>query len=417
MSYYLLTQTYNPNIYKNIFFKKVENEESNQKTLISFSLYDNLCKFKKQIENNYDHWDNIKKYTNPYEFIHTLIPNQKISISKMKPLSRSFYKMIELCKIFKIFEKWENKQIDTFHLAEGPGGFIEASVYVRNNKNDNYYGMTLVNDDPGCPGWRKSKLFLDNNSNVNIIYGEDNNGDLLSLENFKYCYKRWKNKMELITGDGGIDVSSDFNKQEKLVSKLIIAELMYAIVMQKEGGSYILKIFDIFSKLTLDILFILSNLYEEVYIVKPYTSRLANSEKYIYCNNFLVEDSEKFYEVFINNFEKLNNYDNIETILDINFDYYFLNRIEEINAILGQQQLENIINTINLINNRNNFEKLECMKKNNIQKCIVWCEKYDIPFNKIYLSNNIFLNNTNNIAPTFNFSSLQNKNIVENSNE
>ena len=223
--------------------------------------------------------------------------------------------------------------------------------------------------------------------------------------------------MELITGDGGIDVSSDFNKQEKLVSKLIIAELMYAIVMQKEGGSYILKIFDIFSKLTLDILFILSNLYEEVYIVKPHTSRLANSEKYIYCNNFLVEDSEKFYEVFINNFEKLNNYDNIETILDINFDYYFLNRIEEINAILGQQQLENIINTINVINNRNNFEKLECMKKNNIQKCIVWCEKYDIPFNKIYLSNNIFLNNTNNIVPTFNFSSLQNKNIVENSNE
>ena len=101
--------------------------------------------------------------------------------------------MIEICKIFKVFEKWEDRNIETFHLAEGPGGFIEASCYIRNNKNDKYYGMTLINEDPGCPGWKKSKIFLENKSNVNIIYGEDKTGDLLSLENFKYCYKRWKN--------------------------------------------------------------------------------------------------------------------------------------------------------------------------------------------------------------------------------
>jgi hypothetical protein len=33
------------------------------------------------------------------------------------------------------------------------------------------------------------------------------------------------------------------------------------------------------------------------------------------------------------------------------------------------------------------------MKKNNIQKCISWCEKHDIPSIKLSFSNNIFLSN------------------------
>ena len=57
--------------------------------------------------------------------------------------------------------------------------------------------------------------------------------------------------MHIITGDGGIDVSNDFNKQEELVSKLIVSQIIYAITMQKKGGHFILKIFDIFSKFVL----------------------------------------------------------------------------------------------------------------------------------------------------------------------
>jgi hypothetical protein len=90
---------------------------------------------------------------------------------------------------------------------------------------------------------------------------------------------------------------------------------------------------------------------------------------------------------------KLNDTKNINSILNIDHDYYFLNKIEEINAILGQRQLENIITTLNIITNRNNHEKIESMKKNNIQKCISWCEKHDIPSIKLSFSNNIFLSN------------------------
>ena len=402
MSYYNLISIKNPEIHNSVSFSVNEPTPPLPACYISYSLCDYLSKFKKQIEVSSDAWDNIKKYTNPYEFIHTLIPGNKVSISKLKPLSRSFYKMIELWKMFKIGEiKNVNpssppksslmSNISTFHLAEGPGGFIEATSYMRKNPNDTYYGMTLINDDPGCPGWKKSNTFLENNPNVNIVNVEDGTGDILKIENYKYCKDKFMNSMDIITADGGIDVSDDFNKQEKLVSKLLVAEVIYAVTMQKKGGHFILKIFDIFSKLTLDMLYLLSSLYSDVYITKPHTSRLANSEKYIVCKNFLLEDSSGLYEVFCNEFSKLDTPEEIHSILNLEHDYYFLNKIEEINVVLGQRQLENIITTLNMITNRNNYDKIDSMKKLHIQKCITWCEKHDISCIKLYASNNIFL--------------------------
>ena len=96
-----------------------------------------LSKIKGLIDKHLKDWDVIKKYTNTYEFIHTTIPGQKVSISKIKPISRAFFKLIEIYNTFDIFEDMADN-INTFHLAEGPGGFIEATVYKRkSNKKDN----------------------------------------------------------------------------------------------------------------------------------------------------------------------------------------------------------------------------------------------------------------------------------------
>ena len=52
--------------------------------------------------------------------------------------------MIEICNTFHLLDPYKNIDIKTFHLAEGPGGFIEAMVHMRQNPNDTYYGMTLI---------------------------------------------------------------------------------------------------------------------------------------------------------------------------------------------------------------------------------------------------------------------------------
>ena len=359
--------------------------------VINKTLFKYLKKVKTQIDNCQMQWDKYKKYTNPYEYIHTVIPNAKQSVCSLKPLSRSFYKMIEISTTLNILEDLrQKKECKTFHLAEGPGGFIEAIVKMRNNPNDVYYGMTLLNSqDINVPGWNKSKYFLETNSNVIIEKGLDGKGDLMNPENLLDCYIRFQNTMDLITGDGGFDFSYDFNNQESECSKLILCQIFFAIAMQKTGGTFIVKFFDTFTRVSIEMLYLLSTMYEEVFFIKPNTSRRANSEKYIVCKKFRAInniDIKKMYSI-MQEMQK----ESLIGLLDIEVPYIFWNKIEEYNAIFGQQQLENIHLTLQLISQDNKRDNLENMKKTNIQKSIHWCQKYNFPYNKSISSSNIFL--------------------------
>lgn len=377
MSYYLL-----PSFLSNLEIENISIVLGNNEEIISKSLFNYLNFMKQEIFNYEDLWDIFKKYSNPYEYIHTIIPNLKISVSKLKPISRSFYKLIELYNILNI-DKDFNYSINSFHLAEGPGGFIEAMTHLRSRyPDDKYYGMTLINENSDIiPGWKKSYNFLNSNKNIFIEYGKDKKGDLLNVNNLWYCYDKYKDSIDLITGDGGFDFSNDFNKQEINANKLIFSQMCFAIAMQKKNGCFILKIFDIFTNATIDILYILSQLYKKIYIVKPNTSRYANSEKYVICKYFKNINILPILKKLSTIYPFLNNNISIKRFLNINIPYIFINKLEDINAILGQQQLENILTTFHLIENYKQ-EKIDTLKKNNIQKSIQWCMKYKIPFNK-----------------------------------
>jgi 23S rRNA U2552 (ribose-2'-O)-methylase RlmE/FtsJ len=391
MSFFLL-----PHINNTINNDNIELKYNNDNiSYISLTLNNYLNNIKLEINNNYETWDFVKKYTNPYEFIHTNVPNSKCSISKYNPLSRSFYKMIELSNMLNIFDDFKDININTFHLAEGPGGFIEATNYLRKNKSDKYYGMTLIEPtNNNVPGWNKSSSYLEANSNIIIEKGISGTGDLLLVDNLKHCNSLYANSMNIITADGGFDFSIDFNKQELLATNLLFAQVSFAISMQKINGHFILKIFDIFTKTTIDIIYLLSSLYKEVYIVKPNTSRMANSEKYVVCKYFKKSQPELINKI-ISEYHNLQDNPYISSIFNFNIDYYYINKLEEINAIFGQQQIENILLTINLINSKNKHknDKNDKFKIHNVQKCIQWCEKHNIPYNKTINTNNIFLNN------------------------
>lgn len=356
--------------------------------VISSSLSFYLSDIKTRIDHQEYEWDVYKRYTNPFEYIHTNVPTKRKSIAKYNPLSRSYFKMIEIVQFFHILDKYQSS-ITTFHLAEGPGGFIEALTHLRNNNEDRYIGMSILDDnnDVNIPAWKKSQHFLKENPNVSIELGIDKTGDILSIENFKYCCNKYRSSIDIITGDGGFDFSTDYNSQEICISKLLFGQVAYALCMQKYGGSFILKIFDSFMQHTLDILAILSSFYSQVYITKPQTSRFANSEKYIVCKGFLHTNTSDFEPYILNTFETMINSNNtyIRRFINIPVSLNFLLRIEEYNAIFGQQQLENIYHTLSLMQNKNKIEKTENMIKLNIQKCIHWCIKYKILHNTFIL--------------------------------
>ena len=550
----------------------------NCECIASGSVYTHLCSAKQTIETcDPDDWDDMKKVTNPYEYIHTSVPGYKYPVSRFKPLSRSFYKMIEIVKQCKLLpsafiyrlppqmqpsdhysggtrnndysnsnsnkngreykhrdyhrssssyytyapsstgstgstyggggggtyrnhrgtyhrngispsgnlyynknyhsryqsngfykhhpintndtndtnmsdandtndtntrdtidtidtihtvnangttsnnepvaavnavnvntdiDDHEHTSIRSFHLAEGPGGFIEALCYLRANPNDTYYGMTLVDETPNsaCPGWKKSKFFLEKNPYVKLEYGKDGTGNLLSLENYLHCCNKYKHTMDFITADGGFDFSSDFNHQELLAQTLVVSEVLYALSLQKTGGTFVLKIFDTFTRVTIDIIHLLSSFYSDVIIIKPNTSRIANSEKYVVCKGFKepasVSSRNKMIDVFSVFFKKLHELSQVSTYGQVSIDailsstafhkLHIIHRIEEVNAILGQQQIENIISTVSLVHSKL-ADRVDYYKKAHIQKCIEWCERYNIPYNKHSMPSNTFM--------------------------
>lgn len=392
MSYYLL-----PHISSTLDSSDIHIE-------LDDKLLNNVCKtthkylstLKREIESHTDKWDIYKKFTNTYEYIHTQIPSLKQSVSKYKPVSRAYFKFVEIANLFDIIP--DNRfSISSFHLCEGPGGFIEAICHLRNNSNDKFYGMTLIGEDDNIPGWKKNPKLLKNNPKIHIEYGEDNTGNIISYINYLHTVNKFKNTMNIITGDGGFDFSSNFNNQENMSSKLILAQILYAISIQAYKGHFILKIFDIFFKSTIEFIYILNMFYDKVYIFKPQTSRLANSEKYIVCKSFKFTTTEQYKNTFSTIIKTLESSREkadqkyISGILNTKMPIFYVTRIEEISNVLCQFQINVIQNTISLIKYQKNDlnKKVEEMIKNNITKCIQWCIKNNIGYNKYTSKNSI----------------------------
>jgi 23S rRNA U2552 (ribose-2'-O)-methylase RlmE/FtsJ len=365
------------------------NQENDSSVIISNSLCHFLFDIKKKIDFYGRDWDIYKKYTNPFEFIHTIIPTKKKCVAKYNPLSRSYFKMIEIFTFFKMNFPKTTTPISCFHLAEGPGGFIEAIVEILNNSSNIYIGMTLINNDntnPNVPAWKKSNTFLQNNPNVFIENGRDGTGDILTIANFEHVTTIYASSMDIVTADGGFDFSLDFDHQESNMSRLLMGQVIYGLAIQKYKGSFILKIFDAFMAHTVDILAILSSFYECVIVCKPQTSRYANSEKYVVCTGFIHHSNEKFLPYLTQCFHNIIEAGpscNWKRFLSCNIPSYFISRIDEYNAIFGQQQIEYIHSTISLIENNNKEFKIFNLMKINVQKSIHWCIKHNMSYNII----------------------------------
>ena len=385
MNFFLLPHSF-PFQYRKIDAHFVPNEPENG----SLSSY--LYEIKEKIKEFDAEWDIYKEYTNPFEYIHTCPPNRK-PVAQHKPLSRSYFKMVEILQHFQILEPYRNRSIQTFHLAEGPGGFIEALVHLRRNipidrqNGDRYYGMTLLNEnDKTVPSWKKSQVFLKAHPNITIEYGRDGTGNLLSIENFVGCVEKVGGKMDLITADGGFDLSDELNKQEIGLYPLLVAQICFAICLQKKGGCFILKIYDCFMISTVELLYLLTSFYEKVYLTKPRTSRFSNSEKYIVCQNFHFDKNREgeYYSYLLNWMKHTcqtppNNPVMVSRIFRFPIPRYFILKLEEYNMILGQQQIETIFSTITLMDTPNKKSKIEHLIRFHINKCIQWCHSHGEP--------------------------------------
>jgi hypothetical protein len=231
-------------------------------------------------------WDTTKKLTNDYELVFTAAPDPP-GVSSHAPISRSFFKLWEILHDFE-GEAWAlggAAPLRAAFLAEGPGGFLEAFARLRAQRGcgpDAMHGMTLASRHRCVPGWRLAGVAVAPGSSVELHRGADDTGDLYSLANVDALVHRvGEASCDLVTADGGFDFSGDFNAQEQASLPLLACEAYAALRLQRPGGALVLKVYDMHAPPTVRLMRLLRGAYGEMRVVKPLTSRPANSEKYV----------------------------------------------------------------------------------------------------------------------------------------
>lgn len=366
-----------PNVHKHIQSK----DES--------SLYEyrnNINTYSQSFVSN--NWEYYKKIVNPYEIIYTKkkYRNFPDSVSSIKPLSRSYFKMIEILDLIHFYK--QQQSIRTAHVCEGPGGFIEA-LYDTSMQNkvfiNDTIAMTLQSTKNNIPGWKGTTSFLKKHNNIKIIYGKDNTGDIIKVENQQYYINHVSYKYDIFTADGGFDFSSNYMKQEQLVFPLLVASTKIGFEVLKQGGVFILKFIDFYNKATTDLLYFLSCHFMEWTLYKPATSRPCNPEHYFIGKGF-IRLSEESIDILYRWCNILENKDDLESLLISDYSEEFTKIIEEIRRESALSQITYLKRVFDIIE-QNNDNLIQRYLKYNLESSYEWCKRFNIP---ILISSTVF---------------------------
>ncbi|CAH0553482.1 unnamed protein product [Brassicogethes aeneus] len=240
---------------------------------------------------NLEAWSNHTKSRDPSSFIIQRL-KQNINPELLTQAWCKFYECISTFPVVPI-NAINQGNVNSLHICEAPGAFIcSLNQYLKlnypdvefnwraNTLNPNYEGNSLLNmisDD------RLIKFTLDN-----WLFGEDATGDIKIFKNYIDIITKVNElgKRSLVTADGSVDCMHDPGNQEKHVSHLHYCETITALSVLETGGSFILKIFTMFEDSTINLLYLLNCIFEDVAIHKPCSSKSGNSEVYVICTLF-----------------------------------------------------------------------------------------------------------------------------------
>jgi tRNA G37 N-methylase Trm5 len=112
-------------------------------------------------------------------------------------------------------------------------------------------------------------------------------------------------------------------------------------------------VFDIFTETSIHLLYLLSLIYDEMYIYKPKTSRPTNSEKYVICKYFNISEEKRLniINTLCNLHKIINNkfkYTSFKIFKTISSD--FIDNIKKINKGLVKKQCDCLQTAVKLCN-------------------------------------------------------------------
>ena len=284
--------------------------------------------------------------------------------------SRAFVKMYDILNIVPIIDL-NVKQINTLHVCEAPGNFINAiNYYIKSNNKD----MPQV--PPVIYNWKANSLYPIKNTKIfGDSYGfikkypnrwdwlYDKSGDINKLSNINYLINKYKN-IDFYTSDCGLECETveDMLDQENKMILTTYSQIILGLITNKIGGHMLIKLFLPISKpLSYCLLFLLHQYYDHLFFIKQSSGSLGSSEFYLVGYNKLNDLEEKDKEELL----KIYKMDTEGTSgkIDSNYTFYdeipeyFIDKLNNITELFILEQIKYIKRSIIYYDNDDLFEE------------------------------------------------------------
>ncbi|EAT37194.1 AAEL010786-PA [Aedes aegypti] len=208
-------------------------------------------------------------------------------------MTRAAVKIANVDAIFgwQLCQRGESDDLMYFvDVFGGPGGCSEYVLWRNDGWNAKGFGFSTKGDYEFHP-----EMFrMGAPESFDPFYGANDEGNIFDPENVASFVEYVKSQTDrlgahLIMCDGGFFVKN--NCQEIISKQLYLCLVLLAVAVIRPGGNAILKVFDLYTSFSVGLVYILTKSYGKVSIVKPASSRPANSERYLVCQNRLNRES------------------------------------------------------------------------------------------------------------------------------
>lgn len=263
-------------------------------------------------------------------------------------------------------------------VCAGPGGFSEY-VLFRKKWEAKGFGFTLK----GSNDFKLEEFHAGPTETFEPHYGVngyEGDGDVYVPENLRefrhFVLETTEDKgVHFVMADGGFSVEGQENIQEILSKRLYLCQFLCALSILRTGGHFVCKVFDLFTSFSAGLIYLLYRAFERICIVKPNTSRPANSERYVVCKWKRTDTKDIHDYMFEVNCRlgQLQN-DTVNDVVEIvplhvlKDDVKFCNYVTRSNEMLGQQQILHLAKIQAFCQNTDLYEerqsdlRKECLK-------------------------------------------------------
>ncbi|RWS08274.1 cap-specific mRNA (nucleoside-2'-O-)-methyltransferase 1-like protein [Dinothrombium tinctorium] len=171
-------------------------------------------------------------------------------------------------------------------ICAGPGGFSEYILW-RKGWEAKGFGLTLKNENDfklgeflsGTPETFEPHYGLNGVNGDGNIYNPRN---LVEFRDF-VLQNTDKKGVHFVMADGGFSVEGEENIQEIRSKRLYLCQFVCALSIIRSGGHFVCKLFDVFTRFSVGLVYLMYKSFEKIAIHKPNSSRPANSERYLIC--------------------------------------------------------------------------------------------------------------------------------------